>query len=81
MSFSRFLQHTKDSTAELAKLKKLADKPRALTKSVVAKPTPPNSRTILRNGKLVNPANGDSKYRDSNSKLPNFNRSGNLISE
>src|SRR5206468_8704592 len=43
---------------------------RALTRSVVAKPNPPTSRTVSRKGRLVYPASGDRNKFDSNLRLP-----------
>src|SRR5579862_3606714 len=49
-----------------------ANSPRALTRSVVTRPTPPNSRTIRRKGRFVKPASGESKYREGSGKSPYF---------
>ena len=47
-----------------------ANRARQLTRSVVASPTPPSVRTITRNGRVVNPASGESRYRESNCSVP-----------
>ena len=53
-------------------LRLFSSKDRALTRSVVAMPHPPISRTVRRKGKLVYPARGDKNNGVANSRSPIF---------